>query len=93
MHAVRWWGSRGGGPLHCVAKTVQDAAACKPPACIHHAPMPVSWHATPMVQTRFPANSEASGSASPLWHSHDVGPVHVVFLTSYAPYDEGTEQV
>uniref|UniRef100_A0A1D1ZTK8 Purple acid phosphatase n=1 Tax=Auxenochlorella protothecoides TaxID=3075 RepID=A0A1D1ZTK8_AUXPR len=42
--------------------------------------------------TRFPANSEASGSASPLWHSHDVGPVHVVFLTSYAPYDEGTEQ-
>lgn len=44
-------------------------------------------------QTRLTSNHWKSGSTSPLWYSMDVGPVHVVFLTSYADYGPGSKQV
>lgn len=43
-------------------------------------------------QTRFPANAAASGSDSPLWYSQNVGPMHITFITSYAPYDQASAQ-
>ena len=35
--------------------------------------------------SRYPTPYAASGSASPLWWSMDVGPAHVIGLSSYAP--------
>ena len=35
--------------------------------------------------SRYPTPYAASGSASPLWWSLDLGPAHVVGLSSYAP--------
>lgn len=46
----------------------------------------------PSPQTRFPANAAASGSSSPLWYSQNVGPMHIAFVTSYAPYDQSSAQ-
>lgn len=41
---------------------------------------------------RFPPPHKTSHSPSPLFYSVDVGPVHLVFITSYAPYQRGTPQ-
>lgn len=41
---------------------------------------------------RFPPPHAAAGSPSPLYYSVNVGPVHLVFITSYAPYHETSDQ-
>ncbi|KAK2079134.1 hypothetical protein QBZ16_002825 [Prototheca wickerhamii] len=41
---------------------------------------------------RFPTPFNKSGSHSQLWYSLDVGPVHVIAMTPYAPFDHTSEQ-
>lgn len=50
-------------------------------------------HFTPSPQNRFPTPFNKSGSHSQLWYSLDVGPVHVIAMTPYAPFDHTSEQV
>jgi hypothetical protein len=46
---------------------------------LHNGIESVAYH------TRYPTPYAAAGSASPLWWSLDVGPAHIIGLSSYAP--------
>ena len=41
---------------------------------------------------RNPVPHTQSGSDSPLWYSVDVGPAHMIYLTNYDSFTEGSDQ-
>ena len=42
--------------------------------------------------SRNPVPHTQSGSDSPLWYSVDVGPAHMIYLTNYDTFTEGSDQ-
>ena len=41
---------------------------------------------------RNPVPHTQSGSDSPLWYSVDVGPAHMIYLSNYDSFVEGSDQ-
>lgn len=63
------------------------------PACINTSPNDYLLYADPSRTATFAAGKDdPSVHYNNSWYSFNAGPAHIVFITSYVPYDEASEQ-